>query len=114
MLAWGYLALLAFALPSQAPGVVSSLGSEVACLMDHVVPVRSLGDRATFTGVRATQGNAVDCPQIRDDAGQLHSVSHLSAAIAIGGRVSVSGFYAITTKCVGTVLVVESETDLGK
>ena len=64
---------------------------------------------ARVTGVRTTQGNAVDCPKIRDDAGVEHPVSYLSPAVAIGTRVSVSGFYAITTTCRGTVLVVQTE-----
>ena len=62
-----------------------------------------------ITGIRATQGNAVDCPQIRDDAGVLHSVSYLSTGLAIGDRVTVSGAYGITTTCQGTVLVVAQE-----
>lgn len=65
--------------------------------------------RITLTGVRVTQGDAVDCPQIRDDAGAVHPVSYLSPRVAIGARVEVSGFYAVTTKCRGTVLVVEEE-----
>jgi len=69
-------------------------------------PVRAT---ASITGVRLTEGNAVDCPQIRDDAGVIHPVSYLSPAVAIGARVAVSGFYAITTSCRGTVLVVQNE-----
>lgn len=61
------------------------------------------------TGVRATQGGAVQCPQIRDDAGTLWSVSHLSAEVALGDRVTVSGHYGVSTSCVGTVLIVEQE-----
>lgn len=62
-----------------------------------------------ISGVRITQGDAVECPTIQDDAGRIHPVSYLSPAIPIGGRVSVRGFYAVTTKCLGTVLVVEDE-----
>ncbi len=64
----------------------------------------------SITGVRLTQGNAVDCPQVRDDAGVVHVVSYLSPAVAIGARVSLSGFYGITTTCLGTVLVVQTES----
>ena len=70
--------------------------------------------KTTISGVRLTQGNAVDCPTIRDDAGGVHAVSYLSGAIAIGDRVSVTGFYAITTKCRGTVLVAEQEVKLAR
>jgi hypothetical protein len=65
--------------------------------------------RITLTGVRLTKGDAVECPQIRDDSGAVHAVSYLSPRIAIGARVSVSGFYAVTTTCLGRVLVVEQE-----
>ena len=64
----------------------------------------------SITGVRLTMGNAVDCPQIRDDDGGIHTVSYLTPGVGLGARVSVSGFYAITTHCVGTVLVVEKES----
>lgn len=69
----------------------------------------SAGQTASITGVRLTQGNAVDCPQLRDDAGKIHVVSYLSPAAAIGTRVTVSGSYGISTKCLGTVLVVDQE-----
>jgi hypothetical protein len=70
-------------------------------------------DRAavTVTGRRMTQGNAVDCPAIVDSAGTLHPVSHLPATVAIGATVTVSGFIAITTKCNGPVLVVQTLTE---
>jgi hypothetical protein len=67
-----------------------------------------------ISGVRLTKGNAVDCPTIRDDDGNVHTVSYLSPAIEIGARVSVTGVYGITTTCLGRVLVVESETDLSR
>lgn len=66
----------------------------------------------SLTGVRISQGNAVDCPQIRDDAGKAHAVSYLSPAIEIGDRVTVSGVYGVSTSCVGTVLLVQHETPL--
>lgn len=65
--------------------------------------------RVTITGVRISAGTAVDCPAIRDDAGAVHPVSYLSPGIAIGDRVSVTGFPAVTTTCLGKVLVVEEE-----
>ena len=68
--------------------------------------------KTTISGVRLTQGNAVDCPTIRDDAGGVHAISYISGAIAIGDRVLVTGFYAVTTSCVGTVLVAEQEVKL--
>ena len=65
-----------------------------------------------LTGVRLTQGNAVDCPTLRDDAGKVHVVSYLSPAVGIGARVMVTGSYGITTTCLGTVLVVKEEQPL--
>lgn len=67
------------------------------------------GTRATISGTRVTQGDAVECPRIRDEAGRLHAVSYLSPSVAIGDRVTVSGVYAVTTRCLGLVLAVESE-----
>jgi hypothetical protein len=61
----------------------------------------------TITGVRLTQGDAVKCPTIRADDGSLHPVSYLAPDIPIGGRVTVRGFLAVTTHCIGTVLVAE-------
>lgn len=77
-------------------------------------PGPSGGARETvvISGVRLTQGNAVDCPQLRDDAGKMQAVSALSSAVPIGGRVSLRGFYGVSTKCVGTVLIVTKETIL--
>jgi hypothetical protein len=62
----------------------------------------------TITGRRLTQGNAVECPKIVDSAGTVHPVSHLPSTVAIGATVTVSGFIAITTKCTGPVLVVQT------
>ena len=61
----------------------------------------------TVTGVRASRGDAVECPRLRDDAGALHPVSYLPPWIALGDRVTVSGTLAVTTACRGVVLVVE-------
>ena len=83
--------------------------SEAAPVMDDPVTTPTAPDMVRITGIRATQGNAVDCPQIRDDAGVLHSVSYLSTGLAIGDRVTVSGAYGIITTCQGTVLVVAQE-----
>lgn len=69
------------------------------------------GDAGTgtvvLTGVRASRGGAVDCPQLRDDAGVLHPVSYLPPRIAPGDRVTVRGTLAVTTTCRGVVLVVD-------
>ncbi len=70
---------------------------------------KSSAERFSIVGTRLTEGNAVDCPQIQSDDGSIHTVSYLSPAVAIGSRVSVRGFYAITTRCLGEVLVVEEE-----
>lgn len=59
------------------------------------------------TGIRVSEGDAVDCPRLRDDAGILHAVSYLPPRIAIGERVTVWGRLAVTTTCRGVVLVVE-------
>lgn len=69
-------------------------------------PVAS-GKRLTFSGVRLTQGNAVDCPKIQTSGGMIVPVSYLAPSIPIGGRVEVSGFMAVTTSCQGLVLYVE-------
>lgn len=75
-------------------------------------PVEGSPEMVVLTGVRLTQGNAVDCPQLRDGTGKVHGVSALSAAVPIGGQVTVRGFYGVSTKCVGTVLIVKEETPL--
>lgn len=62
----------------------------------------------TVTGVRATAGDGVECPRIRDDTGRLHPVSWLPPQVAIGDRVTVRGSLAVTTSCRGVVLVVEA------
>lgn len=77
--------------------------------VDPSNPINATTDAVRVTGERITQGNAVDCPQIRDDSGKVHSVSYLSPAVEIGGRVTVSGVYGVSTRCVGTVLIVQTE-----
>lgn len=77
-----------------------------------VVDSQSTGssqERFSISGVRLTQGNAVDCPQIRADDGVIHTVSYLTPGVEIGARVKVTGYLAVTTKCLGTVLFVEEE-----
>ena len=71
----------------------------------------SLHGRAdiSVTGVRVTQGDAVDCPRLRDAEGVLHAVSHLSPRVAIGALVEVTGSYQVTTRCVGRVIAVREE-----
>jgi hypothetical protein len=66
------------------------------------------GERVAVTGVRLSQGTAVDCPTIRDDAGTVHVVSHLPPAIPVGGRVSAQGVRGVTTHCLGEVIIVEA------
>ena len=83
--------------------------NEAAPQKDDPVTFQTAPGSTRITGIRTTQGNAVDCPQIRDDAGVLHSVSYLSTGLAIGDRVTVSGAYGIITTCQGTVLVVAQE-----
>jgi hypothetical protein len=78
-------------------------------LLPLAAPLHAQAARVTITGERLTQGDAVRCPQVRDDAGRVHDVSHLSPAVAIGDRVAVTGRYVVSTRCLGTVLIVEEE-----
>lgn len=64
--------------------------------------------KEVVSGVRATWGDAVHCPQIRADDGSLHPVSYLPPDIPVGARVTARGIRAVTIGCVGSVLVVES------
>lgn len=64
----------------------------------------------TLTGTRTSWGNAVECPQIRTDDGQLHSVTGLAADIALGTRITVTGHYGYSTTCLGKVLFIETLT----
>jgi len=97
------------AIAASPARIASPTIREVPQVTQDTTTTDSARATASITGVRLTEGNAVDCPQIRDDAGVIHPVSYLSPAVAIGARVAVSGFYAITTSCRGTVLVVEEE-----
>jgi hypothetical protein len=103
----GQVAVLVAALLPPSPGGVSPSPREKAPMSAASTPVR--GERATISGIRVTAGNAVDCPQIRDDAGRLHAVSYLSPRVAVGDRVTVSGTYAVTTRCLGLVLAMDRE-----
>ena len=62
---------------------------------------------ASLVGVRVSQGDAVNCPEIRTDDGALHPVSGLTSEIAIGDRVAVSGTFGISTRCIGKVLIIK-------
>jgi len=70
-------------------------------------------ERLTITGVRLTQGDAVNCAQVRTDEGTVYSVSYLAPSIAIGDRVEVTGFMANITTCRGPVLYAEEVRHLG-
>ncbi len=69
--------------------------------------------RLTIVGMRMTQGNAVDCPEVKTDDGRTVPVSYLAPSIAIGDRVEVTGFMTVTTKCRGKVLYAEEVRPLG-
>lgn len=64
-------------------------------------------DRITVSGARISMGDGVDCPKIRADDGTETAISYLAPSIAIGDRVEVTGFMAVSTKCRGRVLVAE-------
>jgi hypothetical protein len=64
--------------------------------------------RITITGERASKGNAVDCPTIRTDDGQVYSISYLAPSIAIGDRVTVTGVIVHSATCRGPVLRAEN------
>jgi hypothetical protein len=68
------------------------------------------GERLSITGVRITRGDAVACPQIRDDAGRIHTVSYLSPLAGIGARVTVTGSIGYSIKCIGKVFLVMEES----
>jgi hypothetical protein len=60
----------------------------------------------TIVGVRLTSRDAVSCPEIRTDDGKSIAVSGLSADVAIGDRIEVSGTMGAVTTCTGPVLIV--------
>lgn len=69
--------------------------------------------RFTIVGVRLTIGNAVECPQVRAEDGEIYNVSYLAPTIAVGDRIRITGFWAITTTCVGRVMYAEEVHPLG-
>ena len=97
---------------ANADTTLPTPNKESAVVQDPAAPLP--GATITLTGTRLTRGNAVDCPQLRDDAGVVHTLSYLSPGVAIGARVTVSGVYGIMTTCLGTVLVVAQEQLLEK
>lgn len=61
----------------------------------------------TVTGSRLTKGNAVNCPEIRTDDGAVIPVKGMTADIALGQRVTVTGSWGVSTSCTGRVLIIE-------
>lgn len=96
----GSLAILLVLPPACGHGRMAPLSPPQEAAADQPV---------TLTGIRVTEGNAVDCPQIETADGRRHGVSYLSPAVAIGARVTVSGHYGVTTTCLGRVLIVAEE-----
>jgi hypothetical protein len=99
-----------------AVGLALASGGRAAQADGIAAPAPAVADGAAeprrgaildVTGVRITQGDAVDCPRIRDSAGRIFGVSHLPPDIAIGDRVAVRGRYAVVTTCLGEVIQVE-------
>lgn len=93
-------------------GAIGLGAGGLLALQGACAPARGQGagprpETLTVTGIRVSQGGAVDCPEIRDDAGVRHPVSGLPSRIALGERVTVRGRLAVTTSCRGLVLVVE-------
>lgn len=62
----------------------------------------------TVTGVRTTQGNAVECPMLRTEDGRDMPVHGLPATIGIGDRVRITGTMVNPTTCLGPALNVEA------
>lgn len=71
------------------------------------------GEQVELTGVYATRGNAVLCPQLKGADGTMHGVIGLSSDVDLGDRVTVTGRYGISTRCKGRVLIVETQRKLG-
>lgn len=107
LLSQGSLAILLVLLPACGHGRMAPLSPPQEAAMPPHMP--AAGQPVTLTGIRVTEGNAVDCPQIETTDGRRHGLSYLSPAVAIGGRVTVSGHYGITTTCLGRVLIVAEE-----
>ncbi|KAB2945321.1 MAG: hypothetical protein F9K19_26360 [Rhizobiaceae bacterium] len=101
-------------------GLAALLSPLLPSLMNwHLSPAlasSSVSDRERFTvvGTRLTLGDAVDCPTVKTDDGKVVSISYLPPSIAIGDRLSVTGFFAVTTHCRGKVLYAEQVVALGR
>lgn len=104
----GSLAILLVLPPACGHGRMAPLSSPQEAAMPPHAPAAA-DQPVTLTGIRVTEGNAVDCPQIETADGRRHGVSYLSPAVAIGARVTVSGHYGVTTTCLGRVLIVAEE-----
>ena len=100
------LGAIAFGLGLAFAGPGAPSGERLAGKAGPGEPERTSGT-VVLTGVRASRGGAVDCPQLRDDAGVLHPVSYLPSWIALGERVTVRGTFGVTATCRGVVLVVD-------
>lgn len=90
------------ALPAAAASTAVASANEGSSM-----PTADTRERITIVGTRISEGNAVDCPQLRTDDGRIYSVSYLAPSIAIGTRVSATGFFAHITQCRGEVLYLE-------
>ncbi len=108
-----FLALIAGCAACESAPVPPPEGVMLEKKADKNVIDSSGQAKMTVQGVRMTEGNAVDCPQIQTDDGRTLGVSYLAPSIAIGQRVEVTGFMANMTTCRGPVLYVEEVTLLG-
>jgi hypothetical protein len=83
-------------------------GAEPTASVPQVIGASDQGSQstATITGVRISTGDAVNCAEIRSDDGTVHPVSGLNGDIAIGARITATGFYGVSTRCVGRVLII--------
>jgi hypothetical protein len=75
--------------------------------------VHAAEPRITIAGTRVSRGDAVECPKLRGDDGKIYSVHYLPPAIAIGARLSVTGYFAKLVRCRGRVLYIEKLRPLG-
>lgn len=108
-----FLALLAGCTGCESAPVKPPLdGTMLEKKADKNVVDSSGQTKMMVQGVRLTQGNAVDCPQIQTDDGRTLAVSYLAPSIAIGQRVEVTGFMANMTTCRGPVLYAEEVKQL--
>lgn len=98
---WGNLGSQGAIVQDGAPGETTMTNNAAA------------GDRVQLTGVYATRGNAVLCPQLKGEDGTMHGVIGLSSDVDLGDRVKVTGRYGVSTRCKGKVLIVEAQEKLG-